>query len=138
MPPRTVRRALACALTAAACASGGHRPDYSRSYRGTPQASWLKWASVLQSRYGCDTTFVKAGGGPPLGPGIDGCAAAARVRPALVRAGSDSAGLREEWIYTSSMRSGLPGVWDAGPQGRCRLVLSGPDPTDLRVVTVTC
>ena len=132
---RALRRcSLACALTAAACASAGPQPDFSRSFRGTPLASWLAWAAVLQSRYDCDTTFIRAGGGPPLDPGIDACSAAARVHPDIVRAWSDSTGVREEWIYTSGMRSGLPG----SPQGRCRLVLSGPDPTDLRVVMVTC
>ena len=112
-------------LLAASCATG--RPDFEQRF-GPDALSRNRWAQLLVTRYGCDTTFTR----PQYGMGYE------QVNPSSVRAGTlvceisssfptavlawrTPEGLREEWRFSSPARGSWMLLWE------------GPDPLHLRV-----
>jgi hypothetical protein len=125
----------------AACASNRPPASFQQDFRGGSQGARDAWFRLLVTRYGCDTTLVKA-----PGPGNEGlmmdattCASARTVMPETVRAWSDTTGVWEEWEYFGSHEGGGFGQTPWWGQSRhCKVTLRGPDERSLRVTDIVC
>jgi hypothetical protein len=129
---------VGCALYAD-CAGARPQAGFVQEFRGGSRDTRDAWFRLLATRYGCDTTAVKAPGADGLMTDATTCAAARTVTPEVVRAWSDSTGVWEEWEYFGSHEGGGFGQTPWWGQSRhCKLALRGPDPRNMRVNDIVC
>ena len=121
-------------MVAGGCATA--RPDFERRFlTGVTGRPHDLWVGLLETRYGCDTVFVKAQApswpprvglrdlspgvpGRSVHPGMDACDLAGIITPEVVRAWHTQAGLREEWLYRTTADGPVSSVFLEGPSER--------------------